>query len=61
MIQYVLDTDHMTLWQRSHPSVVQRVALVKQETVGITIITVKEQVRGWLAATRKQGLSFLLC
>ena len=53
VIQYVLDTDHATLFQRSHLAILQKVNAVGQDSIGFTIITVEEQVRGWLNETRK--------
>jgi tRNA(fMet)-specific endonuclease VapC len=53
VIQYILDTDHATLLQQSHPAILHKVNTVGQDRVGFTIITVEEQVRGWLNAARK--------
>jgi tRNA(fMet)-specific endonuclease VapC len=48
MLQYLLDTDHMTLYEHGHASVVLR---VKSHTgaVGISVVTVYEILRGRLA------------
>jgi hypothetical protein len=37
----VLDTDHVTLFQRAHPVVVQRVAAVEPEALAVTVVTVE--------------------
>lgn len=49
---YLLDTDHVSLEQRGHPSVTERVRLAGPSQVAISVITVEEQLRGWLALTR---------
>ena len=41
MLQYLLDTDHLTLYQHGHASVAQRVALHRGE-VGISVVTIYE-------------------
>ncbi|MDH4136595.1 MAG: type II toxin-antitoxin system VapC family toxin [Anaerolineae bacterium] len=53
MSLYVLDTDHVTLFQRAHPVVVQRVAAVEPEALAVTVVTAEEQLRGWLEAIRR--------
>lgn len=45
MSKYILDTDHVTLFQHGFPSVVERVN-ANRPNIGVTIITVQEQVRG---------------
>ena len=57
MTRFVLDTDHLSLLQRAHPLVVRRVAAVAREDLAITIVTAEEQLRGWLAAIRRQHMS----
>jgi tRNA(fMet)-specific endonuclease VapC len=49
---FLLDTDHVTLDQRGHPLVRTRVAAAGPAQVRISIITVEEQLRGWLAVAR---------
>jgi tRNA(fMet)-specific endonuclease VapC len=50
---YVLDTDHVTLFQRAHPLVVQHIAAVETEALAVTVVTAEEQLRGWLGAIRR--------
>lgn len=57
MTRFVLDTDHLSLLQRSHPLVASHVASVATEDLAITIVTAEEQLRGWLAAIRQQHMS----
>jgi tRNA(fMet)-specific endonuclease VapC len=50
---YILDSDHVTLHQRRHPVVIQRLAGVPSARVFVSIVTVEEQLRGWLALIRR--------
>ncbi len=53
----VLDTDHISLFQRNHTQVVRRVRETASSDLAITIISVEEQMRGWLAAIRQASNS----
>jgi tRNA(fMet)-specific endonuclease VapC len=53
MSRYVLDTDMLTLYQDGHPSVCQKVAAHRPEELATTIISVEEQLTGWLAMLRR--------
>jgi len=55
--RYILDTDHVTLLQQAHPIVSQRVGAVNPDEIGVTVVTVEEQVRGWLNAIRQTSQS----
>ena len=55
MIRYLLDTDHVSLVQRRHLMVLARLERVGVENVAIAIITVEEQLRGWLNVIRQQS------
>jgi len=50
---FILDTDHVTLFQRNHPRVVQRVLEISSQSLAVTIVTAEEQMRGWLNAIRR--------
>lgn len=50
---YVLDTDHLSLFERRHPQVVARLRAVPLPQRAITIITVEEQMRGRLSQIKK--------
>ncbi|MCU0550269.1 MAG: hypothetical protein MUC48_13040 [Leptolyngbya sp. Prado105] len=52
-MQYVLDTDHFTLLQRSHPILIQRVSSLSIDLLGITVITLEESLQGWFSEIRK--------
>ncbi len=49
---FLLDTDHVSLDQRGHPLVRARVQAAGPSQVVVSVITVEEQMRGWLAAIR---------
>ncbi len=46
MSLWILDTDHLTLFQMGHPLITQRIHQLNDEEIGITIISVEEQVKG---------------
>jgi len=54
---YVLDTDHASLFQREHPRVVAQVGEKPPEQLAVTIITVEEQLKGWLAQIKRASSS----
>ena len=43
---YILDTDHVTFFQREYPIVLQRMAEVNNDVIVTTIITYEEQIKG---------------
>jgi len=46
MILHVLDTDHVSLFQRKHPTVLQNIVSADPNFLAISIITVEEQIKG---------------
>lgn len=50
---YILDTDHLTLFQRNHPAVIARVAALSPEIIATTVVSAMEQVRGRLAQVHR--------
>jgi tRNA(fMet)-specific endonuclease VapC len=52
MSLYILDTDHLSLFQRGHPGVTSHLRQVPAQEIAITIITAEEQARGRLAQVR---------
>ncbi len=50
---YVIDTDHVSLFQRNHPFVVQHWAEANPDSLAVTIITVEEQIRGRFASIKQ--------
>jgi tRNA(fMet)-specific endonuclease VapC len=49
MLRYLFDTDHLTHYQHGHPLVIHRVGLRPRATVGISVVTVEEMLRGRMA------------
>ncbi|WP_445633195.1 Ribonuclease VapC [Nostoc sp. DSM 114161] len=52
---WILDTDSLTLFQNQHVLITQRINQVNFEDIAITVITVEEQMRGWLDAIRQSS------
>jgi tRNA(fMet)-specific endonuclease VapC len=50
---WILDTDHVSLFQRGHPQITNRLAKVASTELSITIITLEEQLRGRFQMTRR--------
>jgi len=50
---WILDTDSVSLFQRRHPFLCQRISIANSEEIAITIITVEEQLRGQLNIVRQ--------
>ena len=48
MSLWILDTNHMTYLQHSHPNVLKHLSAINPKDVAITAITAEEQIRGWL-------------
>ncbi|MEA5595086.1 type II toxin-antitoxin system VapC family toxin [Rivularia sp. UHCC 0363] len=59
---WILDTDTLSLFQRAHPLISQRVNAIPKEQLAVTIITFEEQMYGRLNRIRRansQELSVL--
>ncbi len=50
---YILDTDHISLYQQGHPTLGQRLDHLSPNQVATSVITYDEQVSGRLAMVRK--------
>lgn len=53
MTIWILDTDHVSLWQRKYEPVLQRLKTIGVQNVTVTVITVEEQFRGRLDQVRR--------
>lgn len=62
MTLYVIDTDILSLYQRNHPQVCDRILFARQNsmTLTTTIVTVEEQYAGRLAQIQKAKTPELL-
>lgn len=49
MIRWLLDTDHLSLHERGHTALRQRLAAVPPETVATSAVSLQEMLRGRLA------------
>lgn len=56
MTLWILDTDHVSLFQQGNPNIIRKVQSQSGE-LAITIITVEEQIRGWLKVIRRDANS----
>lgn len=52
---YILDTDHISMFQQNHPLITQRINAISADSIGVTVITVQEQMRGWLNVINRYG------
>lgn len=50
---FILDTDILTLFQLGHPKVVESVAQHSGDRIGVSVITVEEQLSGWYSQLRQ--------
>lgn len=53
MSLYVLDTDHLSLLQRGNEAIRQHLLAIPATEIAITVVTLEEQLRGWLALIHK--------
>ena len=50
---WMFDTDHISLHQRGNLTLIQRMAMLDPSQLAVSIVTVEEQMRGWLDRIRK--------
>ena len=62
MLQFVIDTDHLTLLGYGHPLVTHRCAMKVPGALGLPVVTVEEHLRGRLSAIvqAKDGVGRML-
>ena len=53
MSKYILDTDHVTLFQHNHPKISQRAREIGNVSIFATVVTLEEQLQGRLATINK--------
>jgi len=49
-VLYLLDTDHISLLQRRHPSVISHIAGLPPEAIAVSIVSAMKQTRGRLGS-----------
>jgi tRNA(fMet)-specific endonuclease VapC len=54
---WILDTDHISLSQHFHPNVIACSTQIPPEQLFTTVITVEEQMKGWLNAIRQASVN----
>jgi tRNA(fMet)-specific endonuclease VapC len=53
MTLWILDTDHISLFQTGHPLITQRIGSLDPNAIAVTIVTVEEQMYGRLNRIRR--------
>ena len=53
MALYVLDTDHLSLLQRGNENIRTHLLVIAPAEIAITVVSLEEQLRGWLAVINK--------
>jgi tRNA(fMet)-specific endonuclease VapC len=53
VIQFILDTDTLTLIQEGHQGISERFLQQPPDTVAITVLSVEEQLSGWYTQLRQ--------
>jgi tRNA(fMet)-specific endonuclease VapC len=56
MSVYLLDTDTLTLIQYGHATVVNRLSTHPDSAIVLSVISIQEQMKGWLARLRRLRL-----
>lgn len=54
MVRWLFDTDHVSLHERGHPALQVRLASVSPDSLGVSVITVEEMIRGRLAVLARR-------
>jgi len=50
---WILDTDHVSLFQHNHPAIHQRINAIGSQSIAVTIVTFEEQIYGRLNRIRR--------
>lgn len=53
MTQYILDTDHISLFQKGNRQITARINAMNPANIAVTVISSEEQLRGWFDAIRQ--------
>jgi tRNA(fMet)-specific endonuclease VapC len=57
-MRWILDTDHISLFQRGNPTVISKIQSISYQEIGITIVSYEEQIRGWLKIVSRSSSDF---
>lgn len=57
MSLYILDTDCLSLFQANNALILSRIQQTNSEQLAVTVITVQEQMRGWMNVINRYGNS----
>lgn len=52
---WILDTDHISLFQRGNPNVTRKIQSTPRSELAVTIISYEEQIRGWLKVVSRSS------
>lgn len=52
-MRYLLDTDHVSLFQKRQATIVRRIAQLNPDQVVVSVVTAEEQIRGWFKVVRR--------
>jgi tRNA(fMet)-specific endonuclease VapC len=55
---WILDTDHISLFQRGNPTVTRKIQAIAREDLAVTIVSYEEQIRGWLKVVSRSSSDF---
>jgi tRNA(fMet)-specific endonuclease VapC len=55
MSLWILDTDHISLWQTDHPVIRQKLAQIDPKDFAVTVVSFEEQMRGRLNEINRAG------
>jgi tRNA(fMet)-specific endonuclease VapC len=53
---WILDTDHISLFQRGNPT--RKIQSIARPAIAVTIISYEEQIRGWLKIVSRSASDF---
>jgi tRNA(fMet)-specific endonuclease VapC len=55
---WILDTDHISLFQRGNSTVIRKIQSIARPEIAVTIVSYEEQIRGWLKIVSRSSSDF---
>jgi tRNA(fMet)-specific endonuclease VapC len=55
---WILDTDHISLFQRGNSTVIRKIQSIARSEIAVTIVSYEEQIRGWLKIVSRSSSDF---